>query len=208
MTIISGILYEEDFKEASEEIMTTVFTSLKPLITFSIAVELDEYMNNPNADKRIVSLLKGIVGGKVAMFKYSQTLRANGVNVAVAEFNLFAVPDEYRSNGRFCGYPVEEGLKVIEDLLKHKKDIAARDEPPTKEEYQSFLSSVELLGKACKLRLQKNKSRVYDFRSTGSSTYLGSIVRKLEILEMAYKGIFYMKHVDEQGISLEGGSQF
>lgn len=208
MTIISGILYEEDFKEVDKQLKVDIFTALKPLVTFSIATELDTYINDPNADNELVSIIKETIGGKVAMFKYAQTLRATGVNTTVAEFNLFTVPSDYKDKGMLCGYRVEEGLKVIKDLLEHKKDIVARDEPPTKDEYLIFADRVELLGKACKERLQKNKSRVYDFRSTGTSTYLGVIVRKLEMLEMAYKGVLYMKHLGAQGVSMEGGSQF
>lgn len=208
MTIISGILYEEDFKEADRQLKVDIFTALKPLVTFSIATEIDGYINNPNADGELVGIIKDTIGGKVAMFKYAQTLRATGINTTVAEFNLFTVPSEFKDKGLLCGYPTEEGLKVIKDLLDHKKDIVARDEPPTKDEYLLFADRVEILGKAYKERLRKNKSRVYDFRSTGTSTYLGVIVRKLEMLEMAYKGVLYMKHLGSQGISMEGGSQF
>lgn len=208
MVIISGILYEEDFKDAYDGLMEQVFKSLKPLITFSIANELDAYLTNPSADSSIVGVAKEIIGDKVAMFKYAQSLRAAKINVAVAEFNLFNVPTEFRDKGKVCGYPTEEGLKIIKDLLDNKRAIVARDEPPTKDEYLTFADNIEALGKQCKTRLLKNKSRVYDYRNPGTPTYLGVIVRKLEWLEMAYKGVLYMKHLEQQGVNVEGGSQF
>lgn len=208
MVIISGILYEEDFKEAYDGLMEEVFKSLKPLITFSIANELDAYLTNSSANPSIVRVAKEIIGDKVAMFKYAQSLRAAKINVAVAEFNLFNVPTEFHDKGKVCGYPTEEGLKIIKDLLDNKRAIVARDEPPTKDEYLAFADNIEALGKQCKTRLLKNKSRVYDYRNPGTPTYLGVIVRKLEWLEMAYKGVLYMKHLEQQGVSVEGGSQF
>lgn len=208
MVIISGILYEEDIRDVDKDLIVRIFTTLKPLITFSIANELDDYLNNSEADSAIVSIVKETIGGKVAMFKYAQSLRAARINVTVAEFNLFNVPAEFRDHDKLCGYPTEEGLKVIKDLLEHKKDIVARDEPPTKDEYLAFADAIETLGKSYKSRLLKNKSRVYDFRNPGTPTYLGVIVRKLEQLEMAYKGVLYMQHISQQGVGIEGGSQF
>ena len=208
MEIISGIFYEKDFDNISYEDMVEIFSRLKPLITSSSANEVYHYMDNPNARGDIVKALKETMGNRIFMFRYAESLRYNKTNTAVAEFNLFSALSEYTQQDKVCGIQTEDGLKLIEDLLNNSQNITARDSAASKEEYEAFMDACGLIGNACKDRIKMNKSRIYNPKSEGANTHLGIIVRKLEQLEMAYKGINYVREIEARGLSLVGGSQY
>lgn len=206
--IIEGILLEEDLLDVNDEGVTKIFTTLKPLITYSTAEEVNRYLSDPTSDGRIVSFAKRILGNAVERFQYAQKLRAAKINSNVAEFNLYNTVSEYTEKGLLCGYPVNVGLSIIDDLLTHRQFIVSRDAPATKEEFGAFKDAFDLLRKEARQRLQINKTRVYDFRSSGTSTYLGVIVSKMDDLSMASKGVQYLQYLESAGLSAEGGSQF
>lgn len=206
--IIEGILLEEDLLDVSDEVVTKIFTTLKPLITYSTAEEVNRYLNDPASDGRLVGIAKRILGNAVERFQYAQKLRAAKINSNVAEFNLYNTVSEYTEKGLLCGYPVKVGLNIIDDLLTHRQFIVSRDAPATKEEFGAFKDAFDLLSKEARQRLQINKTRVYDFRSSGTSTYLGVIVSKMDDLSMASKGVQYLQYLENAGLSAEGGSQF
>ena len=208
MDIISGILSEKDFENVDYDGLIDVFTHLKPLITASSANDISAYMNDPASSANIVKALKETVGSHVFMFKYAESLRYNKTNSAIADFNLFSALTEYSQENKVCGMRADEGLAVIKDVLDHRQNITARDNVATKEEYSAFMDSCKILGQACCNRIKMNKSRIYNPNSEGASTYLGVIVRKLEQLEMAYKGINYVRDVESRGVGIEGGSLY
>ena len=208
MDIIPGIFSDTSFADLPYDKTVEVIEAFKPLITAETAAFINHYIKSPGANATMVKALNEVLGKDLENYVYMASLRNNKINEKVTNYNLYEVPYYYRK-GQFCGFPIDEGMKIVKDLIDHKGIIKAVDNLGTSEEWNNFFDVIKSKFHSDDfIRIMVNRDHLYRPHAKPHSTYLSSIVSKIEQLEMGYMGILYMQHAWQAGISNEGSTLF
>lgn len=210
MDIIAGIFTEEMFLRMGDDSAIKVLKSFKPLLRSNTALEMYTYLNHPNADKKIVSLVEEVLGDDIATYVYINKIRTDRLNTNVLNYDVLGVEDAYKE-GMFCGMPLEDGIDVIGKVINNRVSLKATDSNPSRSEWEAFKDCMLIaLGadKASYNRFLVNSTRVYNTKAKPVSLGVGAIINRMESLEMGLKGVKYLKYLEEHGIAGVGGILF
>lgn len=181
---IEGVLDEKFFLSASEKCLD----ALARLIDDAIASRFQAYINAPEADQQVVSIIKEHFEQVLKTATFHFTLLERGSPAIVAKIELEAVA-EMRTDQQAL-------IEELEFLEENYQYIRAYIKPREKRDYERFTAS---LPRGYISRVEANKVMFYQPRAKQRPTGVGIIIRKHDIWELALKGLKFRRYFLQAG---------
>lgn len=178
MDVLPKALPEEFFLEASDDSLSL----LAQLMDIGMAMCIQGYMNSQDARQDVCNVIQQHLGEAIKQATFYQELHDSGIVATMRNLNLDAI----------AAMTNIEQMESLANTIRYIKDnakyIRATNRPREREVYKAFVSSIP---SDYRPGVQANRDYFYDPNGREVYTGLGSIVRKQQEIDIAYKGLQY-----------------
>lgn len=208
MDIIPGLLTENEFRYFTAR----TYEALLNVTDDVIASYLLEYLENQNADKKILEMMEACCGSTVRSLTFHRIIRERGILETISKLSPEAVA--------MSGEDYSEVYKQLKFLEDNRRLLLSRVPKRSLEDFQTFQLEVTLLidrmSRAGVVptysdvlqRLDSNRFLFYTPTDKGHSTYASIVTTRENTWVMVLRGIEYRNYCDEHSVEMSRRAVF